>query len=86
MTLCIICSHNRIQLKIDEDSTARELIIKIAMILGLKEFEDFKLLSCGDNARIVMDEEIVGNVFKENSKGMMSWVKSMLTDENINKL
>ena len=56
------------------------------MILGLKEFEDFKLLSCGDNARIVMDEEIVGNVFKENSKGMMSWVKSMLTDENINKL
>ena len=86
VVLCIICSHNRIQVKINEDSTGRELIIKIAMMLGLKEFDDFKLVSCGDNARIVQDEEVVGNIFKENSKGMMNWVKSMLTDENTNRL
>ena len=42
-------------MKINENTTAAELILEIAKILKLKNSDDFKLLTCDENSRMIQD-------------------------------
>jgi hypothetical protein len=52
--------------KINENTTAAELIIEIAKVLKLKHSDDFKLLTCDNNSRMIQDQEIIQSIFEEN--------------------
>lgn len=82
----IICPHMKLEVMISEDTTASELVNRIGQALKLKETDDFKLVSTGENARILQEEEIVYNILKDYQKGMFGWIKLNLTDNKLNTL